>query len=192
MKHFRFILKPWFWVLLGAMLTAASALISRYVITENNAAIMLLRQESGRMDEIIRSHWENIGRLEGDGNTALLMAWFASNDKDNLELLQSYTEKMTERYGDKESRQKLQMALPEYGKQGNGNFYTAIVDFVENSRESSIETINQKYLEKLTLEERITQMEHANARHANIAVFLQIIGLIFVLSKDLARRTWPS
>jgi len=47
-------------------------------------------------------------------------------------------------------------------------------------------------LEKITLEEEAIEIEHINAKYSNIAVFLQIIGLIMVISKDLARRTWPS
>lgn len=74
MISFRFLLKPWFWVLLGAMMTAGSAIISHYVISNNNAAIMSLLQKASQIDENIISSWENVGRMERDGNTAMLMA----------------------------------------------------------------------------------------------------------------------
>lgn len=192
MTHFRFMLKPWFWVLLGALLTASSALISRYIIMDNNTAILLLRQDAAHVDEIITNHWDNIGRLERDGNTALLMVWLAQEDEGKLRELKAYIKSIVKQHGNAESQQLMLKSLAEYEGHKNNNLFNATLEFVRHSREESSEIINKKYLEKITLEEQAVHIEHTNANYANIAVFLQIIGLIMVLSKDLARRTWPA
>lgn len=192
MKHFRFMLKPWFWVLLGALLTAASALTSRYVIMDNNAKILVIRQDAARVDEIITNHWDNIARLESGGNAALLMTWHAQNNPARMLEFQSYMESLINQHGNNISRQQMHRFLTDYMAGKKSDIFNAVLGFVTKIREESVETINQKYLEKISLEEQTLRIEHTNANYANLAVFLQIIGLIMVLSKDLARRTWPA
>ncbi|MEE8056520.1 MAG: hypothetical protein V3T17_01610 [Pseudomonadales bacterium] len=46
--------------------------------------------------------------------------------------------------------------------------------------------MNDLYLEKLELDNKIAMIDLRNGKIANIALFLQIAGLILVLSKDLA------
>ena len=66
MMLFRFVSKPWFWVLLGAVMTAGSALTSHYIVSNNNSTILLLNQKVQQIDENIRASWESTGRMERD------------------------------------------------------------------------------------------------------------------------------
>jgi hypothetical protein len=119
------------------------------------------------------------------------MVWLAQEDEEKLRELRAYIRSMVEQYGSNESRQHILKAMAEYDGHMSHDMIRAILMFVRRSREEFSAMINKKYLEKITLGEQAIQIEQANAHYVNIAVFLQIIGLIMVLSKDLARRTWP-
>jgi hypothetical protein len=51
-----------------------------------------------------------------------------------------------------------------------------------------IETINTAYLETLELHDARMPLERDNSRLLSIAIFLQVIGLILVLARDLRRN----
>ncbi len=56
------------------------------------------------------------------------------------------------------------------------------------AQKSIIESINATYFETLELQEAKMPLENDNSRLFSIAIFLQVIGLILVLARDLRRH----
>jgi hypothetical protein len=56
------------------------------------------------------------------------------------------------------------------------------------AQKSIIESINATYFETLELQEAKMPLEQDNSRLFSIAIFLQVIGLILVLARDLRRH----
>jgi hypothetical protein len=51
-------------------------------------------------------------------------------------------------------------------------------------REKIVQSINDSYLEKLSVQQKTTPLKEKNALLGSIAIFLQITGLILVLARD--------
>ena len=69
-----------------------------------------------------------------------------------------------------------------------GNRLGLLLDVGAAARMTIIESINDTYFEMLELRDAKMPLESDNSRLFSIAIFLQVIGLILVLSRDLRRR----
>ena len=70
----------------------------------------------------------------------------------------------------------------------NGGDLSLLLDLSGTAQTSIIESINDAYFETLELQEARMPLEHDNSRLFSIAIFLQVIGLILVLARDLRRH----
>jgi hypothetical protein len=68
-----------------------------------------------------------------------------------------------------------------------GNQLGLLLDISAAAQTATIESINNTYFETLELQEARMPLESANSRLLSIAIFLQVIGLILVLARDLRR-----
>ena len=62
-----------------------------------------------------------------------------------------------------------------------------LLQLSESAQTTIIESINNTYFERIELEDDKTPLERNNARLFSIAIFLQVIGLILVLARDLKK-----
>jgi hypothetical protein len=62
-----------------------------------------------------------------------------------------------------------------------------LLDVGAQSQKKIIQSINNTYFEILDLEARKNPIENNNTLIYSIAIFLQVIGLILVLARDLRR-----
>lgn len=193
-RYYQWLKRPWFWVLLGAIMTAGSALLSHDVVMENDHLIQSLKLRSEQIDQYIDNQWESINRLERDSNIAMLMATRLGEGQlpQGIEKgIKTYIRTVVEHGGDPGYTKAVHDALD--SQTGSPEvIFSKLLAFVEKSRKKTVDTIDQAYLEKIGLQERIQALEQVNTSYSNMALFLQVMGLIFVLSKDLARRTWPA
>lgn len=185
--------KPWFWVLLGVIMTSASALISHNVIMANSSVMETLIMQSQTIDQRIDNDWQGINRLERDGNVAMLMVM--GRDTQPQGTIQAgvkqYITQLLAREGNGKQAQQVKAVLAD-SKATPAALFQALMGFISETRSETINIIDKTYLEKLHLQEQIEALKQHNSTYANLALFLQVMGLILVLSKDLARRTWPS
>ncbi len=63
-----------------------------------------------------------------------------------------------------------------------------LLEISRAARRAIIESINDSYFESLELREARMPLERANSRLFSIAIFLQVVGLILVLARDLRRH----
>ncbi len=63
-----------------------------------------------------------------------------------------------------------------------------LLDLSRAAQKSIIESINNTYFETLELQETKMPLVRDNSRLFSIAIFLQVIGLILVLARDLRRQ----
>lgn len=68
-----------------------------------------------------------------------------------------------------------------------GNPPGLLLDISSVTQAAIIESVNNTYLETLALHEARMPLESDNSRLFNIAIFLQVTGLILVLARDLRR-----
>lgn len=184
-KVLRFIFKPIFFILVGVIMTVVSAFFTNYVIAENDTEIQDLQQEVQQIDLTIDSMWANANRFESNGNTAVLITLLASLGKaENLdkEHVSQCIRKVISR-GSRGIFDDTDIHL-----NGNGEFVDTLLQTVNQQRYETIDTINDLYFDRIELEQEISAINHDNLQYKNIALFLQIMGLIFVLAKDIARK----
>ncbi len=67
----------------------------------------------------------------------------------------------------------------------SGNDLNLLFDLSNAAQVSIVETINATYFETLELQKARMPLERDNSLLFSIAIFLQVIGLILVLSRDL-------
>lgn len=176
-------------------MTGLSALISHNVIMKNNRQIEAYKLKSQAVSQTIKDHWEGIRRLERDGNIALLMSIIVESSPQlpdsthkNVRL---YIEQLVSREGNKQQSASIKKSLA--GSTAHpGVLFPELQGFISQTRKNTINIIDREYLEKITLQEKIEKLEQKNSSYSIIALFLQVMGLILVLSKDLARKTWPN
>ena len=183
----RQILRPWLIVIIGAFMSIASAFITHNFIIGNNDKIQLLQTKSQQIEQTITSHWQNAGRFERDGNIALLMT-LQQEEKVQKYGIDIYIQHFIRQGLAKAEIQAVNAALSVDNKTA---LFSALLRLVDTHRRQVIDSIDALYIEKVGLEEKIMQIDVDNTRYASIALFLQVMGLIFVLAKDMGRREWP-
>jgi hypothetical protein len=69
-----------------------------------------------------------------------------------------------------------------------GSDLDLLLDLSGAAQKSIIESINNTYFETIELQETKMPLVRDNSRLFSIAIFLQVIGLILVLARDLRRQ----
>ena len=70
----------------------------------------------------------------------------------------------------------------------NGFNINSTITIIQWAQDKIINEINDQYFEKLELDTSFQPIKDNNAILYSIAIFMQLIGLILVLSRDLARQ----
>lgn len=198
MKLVRKICKPWLIVLIGVVMTIASAIVSHSLIMKNNTTIQTLTKESQQIDQTITNRWLDMGRFERDGNTVLLMATMLDQNpgvmpsQEMVNNLKLYARHFIQNSDAKTERFNVETVLQAITPlEGRAALFPAVSSLVEAERSLVVQQVDDLYIKKVSLEDNIQKLDAENTTHTSTALFLQILGLIFVLSKDLARREWP-
>lgn len=165
--------KPWMFVLTGALLTIASAAITHYVVSANNATIKVLMKEGATVEERIDKIWETVLVVDQRKDTAIILMATATNET----LIADYINQAAKNVG---------ITLKE--TMDNQQRYAMFLSESDRYRANAIERIDDLYYTKISSDEAVQTIEQRNSIFANIALFSQVIGLILVLTRDLARR----
>ncbi len=162
-------LQPRYLVLLGVLFNLAAALISAHYIGANNARIEHLRKQIELRATRIDGLWQQRQDLERKQEFLLLLI----HQRGPGDAVTRYARAWLAR------------------REGKGNAQgpldaARIIAVVGRARDELIDQINDTYLERLELERRIAPLEARNADLLSTALFLQLLGLILVLARDLA------
>ena len=172
--------KPWVLVASGVIMNIVSALIVHTFVERNMHQVDDLMQQSSRVDSRIDTLWENYRSLQ-DQQMYFTTLLLTANPGDQLEAAQTLVRGALSTLL---TRQKLtdQEIAP-------GPVQVAQLDaLISAIQQSLLQQIDAIYLEKLSVEQQRMRITESNERLNSIALFLQLLGLILVLARDLARR----
>ena len=174
---------PWVFVTTGILFNILSAVITHYFIGLNNDQIIDIDRGIQSKQVLIDSLWQSKTEVERKKEFFILLLAM-QNDQQS-----SHTELIDRYYRDYVLETAKTYNLPGF----ENKLITSMRDpdlllqLSEAAQTNIIESINSTYFERIELEDEKTPLERANARLFSIAIFLQVIGLILVLARDLKR-----
>ena len=176
----RKLFKPWVLVTVGVIMNILSALIVHTLVERNMNRMDVLMRQSNSVDLRIDTLWENYRRLERQQAyfTTLLLSANPGPQLDSAhELVLTALNELIERHTLKhESIDTEKVSLAQ------------VQDIHAIVQRGLLESIDEIYLERIDVERRRQNIAENNERLRSIALFLQLLGLILVLARDLARR----
>ena len=174
------LLAPWVFVLTGILFNILSAVITHYFIGLNNDEINRIDSEIEGKQVLIDSLWQS--RIEVERKKEFFILLFA-NPGDNPEageaVYRDYLRELQNAHGLKGFQSRLD--------RDSGSQLDLLLDISDAAQTAIIESINNTYFETLELREAQMPLVSDNSRLYSIAIFLQVIGLILVLARDLRR-----
>ena len=175
-------LAPWVFVLTGIVFNILSAVITHYFIGLNNDTINVIDRDINRKQVLIDSLWQSKVEVERKKEFFVLLFAHPTDKPDASEAF--YLDYLQETIATFE----LTEFEPRMDRD-RGNQLGLLLDISATAQAVIIESINNTYFETLELQEARMPLESDNSRLFSIAIFLQVIGLILVLARDL-RRSW--
>jgi len=174
-------LAPWVFVLTGIIFNILSAVITHYFIGLNNDAIDIIDREIQRKEVLIDSLWQSKNEVERKKEFFILLLSSKPDKPDVVETIyRDYLKEVMGSYGLKEFTPRMD--------RDTGSDLDLLLDLSGAAQKSVIESINNTYFETIELQETKMPLVRDNSRLFSIAIFLQVIGLILVLARDLRRQ----
>lgn len=174
-------LAPWVFVLTGIIFNILSAVITHYFIGLNNDAINIIDREIQRKEVLIDSLWQSKNEVERKKEFFILLLSSKPDKPDVVETIyRDYLKEVMDSYGLKEFTPRMD--------RDTGSDLDLLLDLSGAAQKSIIESINNTYFETIELQETKMPLVRDNSRLFSIAIFLQVIGLILVLARDLRRQ----
>ena len=174
-------LAPWVFVLTGIIFNILSAVITHYFIGLNNDAINIIDREIQRKEVLIDSLWQSKNEVERKKEFFILLLSSKPDKPGVVETIyRDYLKEVMGSYGLKEFSTRMD--------RDTGSDLDLLLDLSGAAQKSIIESINNTYFETLELQETKMPLVRDNSRLFSIAIFLQVIGLILVLARDLRRQ----
>jgi hypothetical protein len=178
-KHY---LQPWILITIGILMNIVSAIVTHYFISQNNAELNIIEQRITAIESNIESQWQTKNEIERKKEFIFLLLNNQESHEINLEItdyLNHYLSSLKRLYLYEETDLNLS---------GNIIDIDSTIQITKLAQEKVINDINDQYFEKLELESTQQPFKDNNAILYSIAIFMQLIGLILVLSRDLARQ----
>ena len=173
-------IRPWMLVTMGIAFNIFSAIITHYFIDLNNQKIRLIENKINNIDSLIENQWRS--KTQVDRKEEFLLSMLArtgaispnqNSDIQNLINLQ---------LADLIKQQGLILKKPLVNPVKS---FSTITSITNQAKTKIINVINNTYLERIELDEKRHPLSEQNALLSTLAIFLQVSGLIMVLSKDI-------
>lgn len=174
------LLAPWVFVLTGILFNILSAVITHYFIGLNNDAINAIDRDINRKQVLIDSLWQSKVEVERKKEFFILLFAHPTDKPAASEAIyHDYLQETMDSYDLTEFEPRMD--------RDRGNRLGLLLDISAAAQASIIESINNTWFETSELQEARIPLESDNSRLFSIAIFLQVIGLILVLARDLRR-----
>ncbi len=175
------LLAPWVFVLTGILFNILSAVITHYFIGLNNDEINALDRRINDQQVLIDSLWQSKTEVERKQEFFILLLTGTSMQPERIErFYRRYLERLVDTHDLTPFAERI--------AQATGADLDLLLEISLAAQQALIESINDTYFKTLELQEAKMPLERANARLFSIAIFLQVVGLILVLARDLRRR----
>ena len=174
-------LAPWVFVLTGIVFNVLSAVITHYFIGLNNDDINIIDRDVQNRQVLIDSLWQSKTEVERKKEFFILLLTNGSEQPATTQIyFRNHLEEIIDNYALTDFKSPMDQAAT--------TDLNLLLDLSDAAQKSTIESINATYFEILELQETRMPLERSNSRLFSIAIFLQVIGLILVLARDLRRR----
>ncbi len=185
-RRVRALLSPWALVVIGIAFNVLSAVITHYFIDINNQEIHALEDEASSIELRIDNYWQSRQDIERKQEIFLLLLRLrgeseATPKDGDEEVVSSYVQgflgNLVEEYG-----------LDERSFDADNLLSTQnVIEITERAKQQIIARIDDIYLDKIFLDKQKQPIASRNSTLMSLALFLQLVGLILVLAKDLQR-----
>ena len=172
--------KPWLLILIGIIFNVASAVVTHYFIGLNNEKLEVISQQINNYETLIDSQWRM--KTELDRAQEFLLLLLTLRPQDSTEQASKITQLISSKL---QGIQQQSLSKPETIFDKSSLDYGTIISTIDQARENIIDRINDTYLEKVAIENNLSPIKQDNAVLMSLAIFLQVTGLILVLSRDL-------
>lgn len=156
-----------------------SAVITHYFIGLNNEGINEIEGEVQNRQILIDSLWQ--ARVEVERKEEFFLPWLRQPSETRLmrDYYRDYLRGLVETHDLGGFGERVPRAATADLR--------LLIEISDAAQKTIIESINASYLEILELRQAKMPLEGDNSRLFSIAIFLQVIGLILVLARDLRR-----
>lgn len=156
-----------FVLFIALSMMVSSAMISYFFVRQNEPWIASLRMEAQNKQALIRDVWNTIVKSESRADIAILLSVLPLKDGTDIQAI----------------KKKYLVDFPELTETSNA---LDIIKAAKNETTQSGEYIDNLYLEQVTIQNKISEIESKNKLYSDIAFFLQILSLVLIiLRKDL-------
>ncbi len=149
--------------MLGICFTVSSVLISTYLVEGNSIKITGLQKRILNNDNLIDTRWNDNKSFESKINTSLLL--LASNQSKSI------------------SKSTIRKII--YPVEIKRFAVQALIDIRDDYYDQAVDDIDNAYIENLEIRDEISYLDQINQRLKIISIFLNIIGLALIFSKEI-------
>lgn len=169
-------------LLTGVLMNIVSAILAHLVIHKNNVNIEHMESQSTQLQQSMDELWQN-------SQTLALRKDFAKieltlSDFGKTADIQGYVKDILHSFDLLDSHEETKTF---WEGVNNQKAYQILTDKINQKQQSASEHIDQQYLEQIGLNKQISDTKQQNDTITMIAVFLQMMGLILVLAKDILK-----
>ncbi|MGF1742020.1 DNA mismatch repair protein [Vibrio profundum] len=166
---------PWSLVLIGLILNIFAILLSSIVLDSLSGTIAELEEKKQENQYSIQLSWNSVETLERKREALLQHIHLHGYIKAPNPLNQMLAEQ-------------LQGWVNQPVPQVHPDNLAIITQLIDQSQQVQRDTIDNYFLENLSLNDQVMALNKDIALYKNIALFLQVFGLALILAKDLARK----
>ncbi len=185
--HWKKFLAPWVLVIIGILFNILAALITNYFISLNNDKLAQLDEQAQGIDNRINNYWQDRQNIERKMEFILLLLQQKLQQKLSQQEVQTqdlFVVQYIENF--------IQQIIKQYKitpTEHDTLNSQSVIEVVQLTQEQIVNDIDEIYFDKLTLEKEKRQLSGINSRLMSVALFLQLLGLILILAKDIQRNT---
>lgn len=162
----RYYIHPLIMLIIGVSFNVLSVVFMHIVARDVDAEIQTLSNEEVNIERRIDGLWSDVVRAESAINTALLLL------RDNPELAIKYAQKSGAFLYDVPSEITAD----------------ALLLTLKSQRAQQLEIIDDAFLDKLSKQQRRSELEAKNDQLMNIGLFLHMLGIVVILLMDVNRK----
>jgi hypothetical protein len=177
-------IKPWHCIVTGIALTIIASILNHFTIENKYAELSALRAQAVNIDTRIDSLWQRNIEAERKKELAALFQGLQADNTDTgisansarpilPNLLLQYVNSFVS---------------PTETKLNKDSAHAQVIQAIERHQHALKEQIDDLYFEKIVLDKTQAPIEMEISLTRNISLFLQLLGLFSVISKDLVRK----
>jgi len=158
-----------------------AALLTHYLIAQNNQQIHVLETQVNDIEQLINNYWQENQAIERKKEFILILLQINPHPSARPAVYQyvfDYLVSLNATY-----QMEAEQSITIWQQQDTINV-AELVNLLETARSLITEEIDDVYLKQINTVRQIEPLRRANASLTSIALFLQLMGLIFVLSRD--------